>query len=405
MAHPSQGAAGSGQADPAAEPYKILVIEDDKVNQLILKQILSRTGYDVTMAADGQTGIDLAMALHPALIICDWMMPQMSGLEVCRWVREQPELASTFFILLTARTATQDRVRGLDSGADDFLAKPIEPNELLARVRAGLRLYRSNQTLRQLSHSLQRQQQKMEAELAQAALYVKSLLPDDLSGPVPIVSRFLPSQQLGGDCFDYYWEDDDHLVLYLLDMSGHGLRAALPSVSVQNLLRSQSLPRANHLDPAQVLAALNRLHQMRPQNPRFFTIWYGVYHRRSRTLTYASAGHPPAIVLKSADASLRPQSLGQIGQFPIGMMADSTYENQQQVLAPGTTLYLFSDGLYEVQRADNGNFLSYDDFLQLVNHYSQSQAVDVDTLIQAVQALQQSPRFEDDCLLVQACFT
>ncbi|MEM9908671.1 MAG: response regulator, partial [Cyanobacteria bacterium P01_D01_bin.44] len=185
--------------------YKILIIEDEAINQLILQQSLERQGYEVAIASDGAAGLSLAQDFNPALIICDWMMPQMSGLEVCHRVKADRYLANIFFILLTARTDIKDRIEGLDSGADDFLSKPIQPNELLARVRAGLRIYQSAQALRQLTEALQTQQQHLEAELAQAASYVTSLLPKPLSGKVHIDAQFLPSQQLGGDCFDFYW--------------------------------------------------------------------------------------------------------------------------------------------------------------------------------------------------------
>ena len=100
--------------------YKILVIEDEAINQLILKQSLEQQGYEVAVASSGSDGLTLAETFQPALIVCDWMMPQMSGLEVCRQIKAKAEWSKIFFILLTARTAVKDRVEGLDSGADDF---------------------------------------------------------------------------------------------------------------------------------------------------------------------------------------------------------------------------------------------------------------------------------------------
>ncbi|MFN7523278.1 MAG: two-component system response regulator, partial [Aphanizomenon sp.] len=152
------------------------------------------------------------------LIICDWVMSGMDGLQVCRQIKSDSELATTFFILLTAKGASlgeeDDRVRGLDAGADEFISKPIEMNELKARVRAGLRLHQlsrdlqhQKQILEQLNQDLQHQKQVLETELAEAADYVRSLLPLPIIGSVTIESLFVPSAQLGGDCFDYYWID------------------------------------------------------------------------------------------------------------------------------------------------------------------------------------------------------
>jgi len=150
---------------------KILLVEDDSATRLLLTRELHLAGYEVTVARNGEEGLRQAMELRPALIICDWVMPLMDGVEVCRHVKASPELATTFFILLTSREAIADRVEGLDAGADDFLSKPVDLNELLARVRAGLRLYRYQQDLseanQQLSITLQ-DLQRTQSQLVQS---------------------------------------------------------------------------------------------------------------------------------------------------------------------------------------------------------------------------------------------
>lgn len=143
---------------------KILIADDHSTIRLLLKKQLQPEGYEIAVATNGKEALQLAKELRPALIICDWMMPEMDGLEVCRQLKSDKELASTFFILLTAKGEITDRVEGLDAGADDFLSKPVEPSELLARVRAGIRLFNSqkeliktnqklSQTLRDLQHT------------------------------------------------------------------------------------------------------------------------------------------------------------------------------------------------------------------------------------------------------------
>lgn len=142
---------------------KILVVDDDFTIQLVLQDLLESEGYEVTVAADGSQALELAQRLHPDVIICDWMMPIIDGIELCRRVKAIPELVATFFILLTARGQLSDRVKGLNAGADEFLYKPIEIEELLARVRAGLR---SHSLALQLSKTLQELQQT-QAQLVQ----------------------------------------------------------------------------------------------------------------------------------------------------------------------------------------------------------------------------------------------
>ena len=295
---------------------RILIIDDDSTTQLLLQRTLHQQGYDIVLASDGEEGLIEAKAVRPALIICDWIMPRKNGLEVCSQIKSTAELSTTFFILLTSLDSVEDRVKGLDAGADDFLCKPIEMNELKARVRAGLRLH-------ELSKDLQNQKQLLEAELAEAAEYVSTILPEPLSHKsLSIDVCFIPSRQLGGDSFDYFWLDDRHLVFYLLDVSGHGLRASLPSLAVINLLRSRGLNGVDYYQPNSVLSGLNRAFQMSDRNDKYFTIWYGVYDLQNRSLTYSSAGHPPAILLTSDDnAEKRLKTPG----VPVGMFPDIQY--------------------------------------------------------------------------------
>ncbi|NJK72167.1 MAG: response regulator [Synechococcaceae cyanobacterium SM2_3_60] len=206
---------------------RILIIDDDITIVMTLRRLLQKQGYEVSTAADGEQGWQLAQTEVPELIICDWEMPQLNGLEVCKRVKTSPRLAISSFILLTARGALDDRIMGLDAGADDFLAKPPDIGELNARVRAGLRSV-------QLKRDLRRQKEILEQELAEAAEYVRSLLPEPLvSGAIQTAWAFIPSAQLGGDSFNYHWLDDDHLAIYLLDVSGHGVGSAL-AVSISD---------------------------------------------------------------------------------------------------------------------------------------------------------------------------
>lgn len=373
---------------------QILVIDDDPTVRLVLKRALEGQGYSVALASQGEEGIAQAKKLHPALIICDWMMPIMDGLEVCRQVKANPTLSTTFFILLTARGAVEDRVKGLDTGADDFLSKPIEMNELKARVRAGLRLH-------QLSQDLQIQKQLLEAELSEAADYMRSLLPSSVSGDITIDAEFIPSRQLGGDCFDYYWLDPDYLMIYLLDVSGHGLGAALPSVSVLNLLRSQSLPNVNFYRPDAVLKALNEAFQMNNQNEKYFTLWYGVYSREKRLLTYASAGHPPAVLISRSTTATDIKYL-KTPNLPIGMLSDVSFKSDRCEVPEGSLLYIFSDGVYEIQQA-NGEVWGLDAFVDLLADQETSSGLN--KVIHLIQSLNTQDTFNDDLSLLRIDFS
>ena len=376
--------------------FKILVIDDDNSILILLKRMLEKQGYEVVTACNGEEGLNQVLACHPALIICDWMMPGLNGLEVCDRIKADPKLSTIFFILLTSLDSVADRVKGLDAGADDFISKPIEQHELQARVRAGLRLHI-------LSRDLQTQKLLLEAELAEAADYVRSLLPLPLTEPLSINYRFIPSRQLGGDCFDYYWLDDDCLAIYLLDAAGHGLKATLPSISVLNLLRSRALGNLNYYQPSNVLKALNETFQINYQNDKYFTIWYGVYNRVKRQLIYASAGHPPAILLSGEHLKNVEVKFLRTPGMPVGMFPEAKYMDDVCEIKTSSTLYIFSDGAYEITKSD-GTIWSLDAFIQLLISLRHTVEPHLDQVLNYLMALHSQENFNDDLSIIEIKF-
>ncbi|MBS9394780.1 MAG: SpoIIE family protein phosphatase [Dolichospermum sp. LBC05a] len=376
--------------------FEILIIDDDRSIQMFLKRILEKQGYQVITASTGEEGILRTLDSPPALIICDWIMPGLSGIEVCNIIKKDPKLSTTFFILLTSLDSVANRVKGLDAGADDFISKPIEHNELQARVRAGLRLH-------QLSQDLQTQKLLLETELAEATEYVKSLLPLPVNKPLSIQFTFLPSRQLGGDCFDYNWLDADTLAIYLLDVAGHGLKATLPSISVLNLLRSRALKDLNYYQPSEVLAALNNTFQMNYQNDKYFTIWYGVYNRVSRQLTYSSAGHPPAIILSGNSPTHTEVKRLKTPGMPVGMFPEAKYTDAYSQIEKSSILYIFSDGAYEITQS-NGTLWSLEGFIQILMSLQYSVDNQLDYILDYLINLNSKETFEDDLSILQVKF-
>ena len=376
--------------------FEILIIDDDRPIQMFLKRILEKQGYQVITASTGEEGILRTLDSPPALIICDWIMPGLSGIEVCNIIKKDPKLSTTFFILLTSLDSVANRVKGLDAGADDFISKPIEHNELQARVRAGLRLH-------QLSQDLQTQKLLLETELAEATEYVKSLLPLPINQPLSIKFTFLPSRQLGGDCFDYNWLDTDSLAIYLLDAAGHGLKATLPAISVLNLLRSRALKDLNYYQPSEVLAALNTTFQINYQNDKYFTIWYGVYNRVSRQLTYSSAGHPPAIIISGNSPTNTEVKRLKTPGMPVGMFPEAKYVDAYCQIEKSSTLYIFSDGAYEITQS-NGNLWSLEGFTQILISLQYSVDNQLDYILDYLINLNSKEIFEDDLSILQVKF-
>ncbi|MFP4101397.1 sensor histidine kinase, partial [Coleofasciculus sp.] len=167
---------------------KILAVDDDITVQIILQELLESEGHEVLLADDGEAALRQTQKLKPDLIICDWMMPKLDGLELCRRIKADPQLATIFLILLTIREQVADRVQGLDSGADDFLSKPIEPSELQARVRSGLRLCQLNKQLSQTLHELkQTQSQLVQSEKMSSLGQMIAGIAHEINNPVTFI--------------------------------------------------------------------------------------------------------------------------------------------------------------------------------------------------------------------------
>ncbi len=251
---------------------------------------------------------------------------------------------------------------------------------------------------------LQEALERLNTELSEAADYVKSLLPPPIvRGPVQTDWKFVPSVSLGGDSFGYHWLDEDTFVIYLVDVSGHGVGAALLSVSVMNALRSQSLPDTDFKNPEQVLASLNVAFPSEENNNMFFTIWYGVYNKSTRELIYASGGHPPALLFDRSHAGQSNATLLRTANKAIGVMPDVAYKKNKHLVAEQTTLYIFSDGAYEVQKSDGSmwQFKEFADFMNKIKSDSQSR---LDRLYQHVKNIGSLDNFEDDFTIVEVAF-
>jgi sigma-B regulation protein RsbU (phosphoserine phosphatase) len=236
-------------------------------------------------------------------------------------------------------------------------------------------------------------QEHLARELAQAAAYVRSLLPGPTDGSVRTRWRFEPSSQLGGDCFGCAWIDADHFAMYLLDVSGHGVGAALLSVSVANTLRARSLPETDFRDPSAVLAALNDAFPMERNDDKYFTLWYGVYDRPNRRLIYAGAGHPPAILMSgTSPEQARAVEIGS-QNLAIGILAGAAIAIDTVALEPYGKLLILSDGVYEVRKPD-GTWMRWEELMAFVA--TEPTTSGPDAIWQFVREVGQSESLADD---------
>ena len=245
---------------------------------------------------------------------------------------------------------------------------------------------------------------QLNLELAEAADYVRTILPRPLTeGDIRTDWRYEPSTSLGGDAFGYHMLDKDHFALYLIDVSGHGVGAALLSVSVMNVLRSQSLPGTDFKDPEQVLSALNAAFPGEENNDMFFTMWYGVYNRITRELTYASGGHPPALFFDNDKEGDTKVTLLRTANRALGAMPDASYRKDKHIVGQKTTLYIFSDGVYEVEKSD-GSMWQFEEFAAFMNNIKSRNQSRLDRLHHYADTINSEDNFADDFTILEVAF-
>ena len=339
----------------------MLIADDDRSTRTLVEQCLTGWGYDVVSAGDGAEALELFAAEEFSLVISDWMMPGIDGLELVRRIRALERPWYVYIVLLTAKSRKEDIVRGMEAGADEFLIKPFDLNELRARLRAAERILRLEQDLtdrnRQLeavNDEISKTNRRMKLDLEAGARVQQALLP--ARSPVIEGFRFAwrvaPCEELAGDILNVFPLDEDHVGVYVLDVSGHGVSAALLSVTVSRQLSAppepssmlaRSGPGSSGLSltpPAEVATELNRRFPWDPQTRQFFTLVYGILNARTGEFRFVTAGHPgPIVTTTSGDPVTYDHS-----SFPIGMIPSADYHEQRLVLKPGDRLFLYTDG-------------------------------------------------------------
>ncbi len=345
---------------------KILIAEDDIVSRRMLQKTLEKWGYEVVSTVNGVEAFKAFQQDKFSMVITDWMMPEMDGLELVRKIRNHQVNDYIYIIMLTARSEREDLIEGMNTGADDFVAKPFDRGELQVRLRAGERVINLEKKLSLRNAELERINHRMKLDLDAAAEIQKSLLPTRVpSMPgVEIAWEFRPCDELAGDTLNVFRLDETHLGFYVLDVSGHGVPAALLAVTLSRML-SPASDQASLLKtgdregqrfrltpPAQVATQLNKRFQMTPENGQFFTMLYGIIDVESSQLRYVSAGHPGLIQLSKHHGPM----VHKIASLPIGFVEDYEYEEHLIQLSPGDRIYLYSDGIPEAENPERKLF-------------------------------------------------
>lgn len=332
----------------------ILIVDDSRSYRHLLGSMLSKWGYRVLEAQDGVHALALLEAQTINAIISDWEMPQMDGVALCRQIRQRDFGHYIYAILVTARQSIDDLVQGLESGADDFLSKPVNQSQLRARLHAAERILTLESTLAVRNQRLSSAYQQIEQDLQAAARLQRSVLPAAalaFSG-YQADWMFLPSAYVSGDLLNYFALDSRHLAFYCIDVAGHGVSAAMLSLAVaREFLTGRIDERLLIVEgcvvaPHQVVAALNRRFCLDNEEvTSYFTLIYGFIDTQTGLGALCQAGHPTPFIIRR-DGALR--TIGH-GGVPVGLFPQSEYQSCEFSLAPGERLYLYSDGISECE--------------------------------------------------------
>jgi len=344
-------------------PLHVLIVDDSNLQRRILSASLKRWGFRVTEAVSGHDALKACAMDPPDLVLSDWMMPGMNGLDFCQAFRKLPQEEYGYFILLTSKSEKDEVALGLDCGADDFLTKPVNSAELRARISAGMRIIdmqrqvtEKNRLLGAALNELQALYDVLDSDLLEAKKLQQSLIRDRFKdfGSARMSLLLRSSGHVGGDLVGFYPAGDSRIGLFALDVSGHGISSALMTARLAGYLSSSSpehnialtrLDDGRHvpLPPACVVEMLNRLVLREVQTEHYFTLLLADVDLVTGRVVMVQAGHPHPVVQRR-DGLL--ETFGS-GGLPVGLIEGAEFEEFECTLAPGDRLVILSDGVVE----------------------------------------------------------
>jgi sigma-B regulation protein RsbU (phosphoserine phosphatase) len=315
----------------------ILLVDDNPTNLQVLFQTLEGVGCKLLIAKNGEMALSIAGKALPDLILLDIMMPDIDGYEVCRQLKTNRATSGIPVIFLSALGDTEDKVKGLQLGAVDYITKPFQPDEVIARVNTHLTIHR-------LKRVVESQKDQLEHELEVVSEVQRKLLPKQL----PVIEGFKlgvhyeTSRYAGGDYYDIIELPDNCWGFFIADAEGHSAPAAVLMAMTCALFRSYP---GSAADPAAVIHYLNE-HLCKVADPSFMTALYAFYDANAHTMRIARAGHPLPMVFRNSDQ--KAIEFPCPGVYPLGI---EPFEIEIPVtdikLEPGDRFLIYTDGLTE----------------------------------------------------------
>ena len=335
----------------------ILIADDNIPSRLLLAKLLDKLGYEVFVAADGQEAWEILQNNRISFVITDWLMPVMDGLELCKKIRNTDFGHYIYVVILTSKEEKSEMIEGLEAGADDFIVKPFDKDELFVKIRTGERILKLEKSKEEQNRKLLDAYATIKKDLEAAAKIQSSLLPksDAIISGIEFDWLFMPAAYIAGDIFNYFWLVDDYIGFYLLDVAGHGIPSALLSITLSRYLSptdssdnplkklKSSPPYYEFTLPKDLVRDLNQRFQADDDSMQYFTMIYGIVNARTGQVKITQAGHPSPILIKRDGAT----SFIGSGGFPVGIFPEATFEEHEFHLESGDRFIMFSDGITE----------------------------------------------------------
>lgn len=323
----------------------ILVVEDNPASLEIMQVRLEANKYKVIAATDGVDGLAKAEEHLPDLILLDIMMPKMDGLEVCRRIKNNPEMPFIPIIMVTAKSDTEDIITGLNAGGDEYLAKPVDHGSLVARVKSMLRIKELHDTV--INQSVQLENQLITASKIQTLFWPD--LPDLAQGPnIWAVSN--PASYVGGDLYDVIILPDESVIAYVADVSGKGVPAALIMAAISTRIRAEA---SLHDDINALIKSVNKsMYHLISDEGYFVTMALLRYWKKEQKIQLIRAGHPNPLLVTPKGVEV----LSNLQGVSLGFLDEVDYEATEIVLTTGDSLLLYSDGVTEAENENRELF-------------------------------------------------
>lgn len=338
---------------------KILAIDDEPINLQVLINQLGNAGYNVITALNGQEGLNLIETEKPDLVLLDLMMPRMSGYEVCKKLRENFKIHELPIIMISAKNQLNDVILGLDAGANDYIYKPFQKQELLSRIDSQLSVRKAIETSSKLNN--------MERELETAKKIQANILPAKLpkTQSIRIETVYLPMQSVGGDLYDFHIIDDTKLGILIADVSGHGISAAI-IMGMVKLSFKQQLSFAH--EPEKLLENMNKF-LYGSIGKGFVTACYCYIDTSKMEISFSSAGHPAIILIDKTTNEF--QEFAPKGTL-LGAFPNIKCQSITRKIQSDFRLLMITDGVLEMRNKSNTKEMFGDEKLKEFIHENAS---------------------------------